>query len=81
MVKALMQGQIEEAFWYNPVAFLLCTITIALALLYLYQRHQHKHGRPTYATKLLAWCTSGTATIFLIILLCLWGIVRNAVGI
>ena len=77
MVWAMLHGRFGEAFLLNPVAFLLGIAFCLVYALHLYNCYRAKRNRSTCATKFVSWCTSGTAMIYLLIILGIWGIARN----
>ena len=77
MIDAILRGQIAEAFWLNPVAFVLVIIMAVVGGLNLYNLWAKNNKRPRCAEFLIRKCTSGTSVLFLVIILLLWGIIRN----
>ena len=72
MAWAILQGEWVEAFHYNPFLFCLLPIIILFLLAYL-------PASPLRAR--LKFLLSDRALLFYLIIMLLWGIIRNIYGI
>ena len=72
MVMALLRGNICEAFHHNPLVCGMLMVAVGLAIVGTASKKARQRMRPLW---------SGRAIMGYIILLILWGIVRNIMGI
>lgn len=71
MLLALLHGNIQEAYSYNPVLFCLLPFIILYIICGMTQR--------TRQSKIYRWCNSNKVIFSIIALFCVWGIVRNII--